>query len=606
MKKMKMEAIAIVAIMLTASLAVGAIAVDKSDDSEAVIGIDDVLLWGGIIALIASSAYLGFQIGTNLGDGEAADSEVRGYEADTVAQLMTTGVSYNRNAMLQHSENWRFTNEHWIRQSELAASEMWRADSEYDPSDILALSGTYLNSSYMLVNAAAQINEHYKSIAERMGIWNTRTLYEDKMTLSFGYGIDTFRSSSSWGCDLVTVASAVGTYNLVYISGGEIHVFGKDATTITSGAGTKIVITDGYANLDSIESFKPGVYALESGADYAGSILPVYEFAAATVTTGIIMEAGSEKKLATYYDRAIHVDGHQYDSLSLSIIPSGAETKTVDMTATLEDYDSLLRTILSTMGETNSAAKTVWNIYSAAGRASSYLTTLTVPNNYDNINVTQAQQEIITVLALEQLSGYYTANAGCLKTRDYLFSNGSLTLFIRGDIIGSDGKVLYGNVIFTPFYYTIDQTLSNGPNTQTQRCLVALWSYDVETLSSWDRAASTSTASLVEVTPGSVLNAYEIMYGDRIVNSVDLDVKNIHIIDPERLSAEPHPDSDNSRWSMAVFWFCTIAGTIALLYGIRSGNPIWIGIGIAAICIGVFASGYIGRLIEKYVRWGWL
>jgi hypothetical protein len=305
----------------------------------------------------------------------------------------------------------------------------------------------------MLVNAAVQINEQYSSLSRRADAWNSSTLYDDKMSLAFTYGSRTLSPTENWGCTVFTVAESVAGYDEVYISGGEIWAFGSDNATLTSA------------------------YRLQTGVSYAGSILPVYSFSAADVNAGMVLRSGDVTKLAQYEGGKVIVDGYQYDGISLSIIPDGAETRTVDLTETLSAYGDLLQTVFETMGNANSSAKAVWNIYNATGKASTYLTTLAVPDNYANVDLTVAQKEILTVLALEQLSEYYQSNSGALKTQDYVMSDDSMSFFVGTSRIRTAPSS-------TRTRSTRRSTTSKGrrsPTGPTSRRRGASWRYGIST-----------------------------------------------------------------------------------------------------------------------------
>lgn len=609
MKSSRLAALMTVAIILSASFAVG-IAVEESDDSDGFIlttaGL--ILVSTGTAAVIIGavagvSFTAGYLVGTALaeGDGSTPDEEVRGYEAETIAQLISDGVGFTETQMESHSKIWSLTNEHWIRQSELAASELWMVGGDYSPSDVLSVSGTYLNSSYMLVNAAVQINEQYSSLSRRADAWNSSTLYDDKMSLAFTYESRTLSTTEGWGCTVLTVAESVAGYDEVYISGGEIWAFGSDNATLTSASGDLFTITGGHVDLDDYPKFKPGVYRLQTGVSYAGSILPVYSFSAADVNAGMVLRSGDITKLAQYEGGKVIVDGYQYDGISLSIIPDGAAARSVNLTETLSAYDDLLHTVFETMGNANSSAKAVWNIYNAAGKASTYLTTLTVPDNYANVDLTVAQKEILTVLALEQLSEYYQSNSGMLKTQDYVMSDDSMSFFVRGDIKDSNGSVLYENAIYTPFYYFGGETMVNGTNVQTQRCIVAIWDFDVDPIFSWDRAASTSSAKLIELDPGAELNVYEMTYGGEIVNFMELKVNEITLIKANDMDHDPLDPPDGNMLKLAVMAVLCILGLICIVSGYMQGSIVRMGIGVMLIVAGIFFAGYIAEFLDKYI-----
>jgi len=546
---------------------------DDQNDSDAIFIVDDIVVISvaGFVASIIVGAIaggaVGYLIGSNVTTGTNT-TYVRTTEASTVATSILTGMTYYSNALANYDQIWSLTDEHWIRQAELSSSFLWSSDSDFSTYQTLMDSGVYINSSYMLTNASAQIDAHFDSLSQRMALWNANDTYKDAMTLKWSYGLTGISSDSSFGGHLESAATITSdSADKVYISGGDFWVFGGSAT-ITSSDGTSYSLTEGCNDLDSISGFSDDVYELQSGRQYAGEILPVLDGESATVTSGIVMESGSDIKLATYVNGKVVVNGYQYDSLSIDVIPEGGTTATADVTTLLSDYYDLIQTIKTTMIHASSAAMTVWNIYDSAGSASSYLTTLMVPNNYDNVEISQSQQEIITILAMEQLSQYYVAHSGDIKTGDYTISSDSLSLFCRGDIYDESGTKIYENVIFTPFFYQSDATLTNGDNDLAQSSIVAIWGTGTN-LSGWDGSVSIDDTNLVTMSSGSSLNVYEMEYNGSTVSTMSLEQKDIDIIDPGEIDPTPIPPvppSPGTDWTQIALIIIMIIASLVCVF----------------------------------------
>ncbi|WP_157844308.1 hypothetical protein [Candidatus Methanomethylophilus sp. 1R26] len=62
------------------------------------------------------------------------------------------------------------------------------------------------------------------------------------------------------------------------------------------------------------------------------------------------------------------------------------------MTGELERRHGLMSAVASTMGQADGSAWAVWQIFTDAGSASAYLTTLSVPNEYEDIGMTASQR----------------------------------------------------------------------------------------------------------------------------------------------------------------------------------------------------------------------
>jgi len=569
---------------------------DDQNDSDAIFIVDDVLyvtLGTMLVSCLVSAAVggaAGFLVGSNLTQqGTNTTTYVRTTEASTLATSILTGMTYYSNSLANYDQIWSLTDEHWIRQAELTSSFLWSEDSDYSAYQTLTDSGVYLNSSYMLTNASAQIDAHFDSISERMTLWNENDTYKDAMTLKWSYGLSGISSNSSFGGHLESATTITSdSADKVFISGGDFWVFGG-AATITSSDGTSYTLTEGCNDLDSISGFTGDVYELQSGRQYAGNLLPVLDGESATVTSGIVMESGVEMELATYVNGKVVVNGYQYDSLSIDVIPEGGTTATADVTTLLSDYYDLIQTIKTTMIHASSAAMTVWNIYDSAGSASSYLTTLMVPNNYDNVEISQSQQEIITILAMEQLSQYYVANSGEIKTGDYTISSDSLSLFCRGDIYDESGTEIYENVIFTPFFYQSDATLTNGDNDLTQSSIVAIWGTGTN-LSGWDGDVSIDDTNLITISSGSSVYIYEMEYDGSTVSTMSLEQKNIDIIEPGEIDPNPitpPPDTSGTDWTL--IFLIAAAFACAVIAVVKSP---WFLLG-DAVCLVLYFVWYI-------------
>ena len=505
---------------------------------------------------------------TEKGTGDT-DSYVRGEETKAVAQSILSGLAYYDNALANYSQIWPLTNEHHIRQAEITSAYNWGKDLTYDPSLILDSSGFYTNASYMLRNAAAQVNSHFDNLNERIQIWNGTDTYRNMMNVEISYGLDSISSKSSAQTYVGTAVDATSAKNKVYITGGDIWVFGGSA--VISSDAARLTLNEGRNSLDSMSGFSEGVYTLQSGRSYAGGILPVVDANPAALMTSLVLKPGNDVKLAKLTSQGIIVVDVVRDKISITIHPDGAESKSVDITELMTDYDELLKTIRVSITKASNAAATVWNIFDKAGEANFYLTTLMMPDNYDNISITQEQQEILTVLAMEQLSDYYSKNDQKIKTGDYSFSKESLTLYVRGDLYTSTGDKLYENVIFTPFVYGQNFNLNIGKNTLNQPGIMAVWSTEGTPLSSWNAAANMNDASLVNMSENCMLDVYEMYYDNAPSSSVSLEVTKLKLINSSEF---PDPDPTDSvpggglTLEQIVKLICIIAGLLMIIGGL--------------------------------------
>ena len=223
-----------------------------------------------------------------------------------------------------------------------------------------------------------------------------------------------------------------------------------------------------------------------------------------------------------------------------------------------------------------------------------------VPNNYEDMQLTQAQKVLITILAMEQLASFWDESSESLKEGEYVMSD-SLALFVRGDIVDSTGEVLYDDVIFTPFYRQAT-TLTVGSNSVQREATIAIWG-DGENLSSWDGITDASRAKLESIGSGYTLVIAEMENKGQMVNSVDLSINDIEIIDPGQLIHTPNKDGADNDLDKIIMLVLVLFGILAILSGWRSDSYVVMVVGAIMIIAGLLLSGTIEDLLEDWFGW---
>lgn len=594
----RVTALAMAAVLLVA--AVGTAAVCESEDTE-VEAIPIPLILGVIIAIESAAIGLDWFLNHYGEDDGVQDSVVRGYEAQLVADSLINNVTLYGSAMANYGQIWSLTAEHHIRQAELAATELWGTDAEFDASEVLEYAAVYNNSAYMMINGASQVNAMFDLLSDSLAAWNGSETYADRMGLQVSWGSGSVSSTSSFDFFVGAAALDVAEGSAdVYLT-DEGVLWASAASTITSADGTTVTLSEGENVLSDVSGFSDGVWTLQAGVSYCGDMLPVVTSSAAPLYAGAVVSCGGDTALVTLQDGVPVVDGTAGNSLTVTINPDGAESRSADVLTVLEDYADLLDTVYWTMVRASSAAAAVWSIFDQAGHASAYLSTLMVPNNYQGMELTPAQQSLITVLALEQLASYWSESGGRLKTADYVMSD-SMSLFVRGDIVSSSGEVLYEDAIFTPFFYQ-DTTLTVGAHSVSRQAIVAVWAVGAGNLSSWGGVTSASEAAVLTLSAGDGLVIYEMVNAGSPATSVDLSVTAIDIIDPGELVVtvlDPEPDNDLDKVVMLVL---VLLGLLAVLSGWRSGGYAVMVLGVAMIAVGLLLSSSIADALEQWFGW---
>lgn len=570
-KRHKLTAIATIAILISVC-AVG-IVNDNAQEDETAEAFLPVIIPAWMLAVWAISAIAGFGVGYYVGhDPQSApniEDVQRGNEALVMSNDIFNATQYYDNALQNYTQVWNLTNEHWIRQAEIMVSATWTPSGTYSPTDILYTSNVLANSAKMLENSTAQINKHYQSISSVLNKWNTITGYADKMAMRVSLGNYThFESKTLFDNSIGSAVPSVTTgHDRVYIDGGKLWT--SSGTTIKSQTGEVITLSAGWNDLDSMPTFEANVYTLTAGIQYMGTgLLPLLEPQASTVYAGIVFAVGTTTKLV-YYNNGKVIEGtQQYDMISITVVPDGAEAQTANITQTLSRYAAMLNAVTMSMVAASSSAGALWSIFDGMGASSAYLSTLMVPDTYYNVNISEPQKAMITLMAMRQLSDFWVANNHNIKKTDYVFTPGSLSLFVRGDLYNSSGVKIAENCIFTPFFYQ-DVTIKTGTNTTNYPAFIAVWTFNGQPLSGWDYTANIDTAAIIDLKSGSQIYIYEIEYDGNNVNSVVLDVYEIDIIDPNELKHDPIVIPIwSAGGSMSTAVILIIVGLIMLIIGI--------------------------------------
>ena len=593
-------AVAAAAILIVAFAGTSVMVADDDNEIEAMDPVTLAVVALSISAAIGAAVGLGGGYLLWHGEGGNNDDEIRGLEAQAVAESIVNCVGLYGQSIETLEQVWTLTNEHHIRQAELAASELWQEGKEMLPYEILTMSGVYANSAYMLDNSAAQISALYDLVSESLSDWNQTETYKDKMELELNWGSGSMKTKSSFGLDFGTATVNVEAgADKVFLT-TESTVWSSETAMITDPEGNSFNLSRGFNDLSEFDGFEDDMYTLQSGVTYCGDMMAVLDQGAAPLNAGAVMQCGDESKVAIYSDGHIIVDGKQSDDLSLAIHPEGAESITADITDIMGQFSSLMDTVYWTMTNSSSAASSVWGIYDKAGHASAYLSTLMVPNIYDGMEITQSQQELITILAMEQLASYWNENGDQIKTDDYMMSD-SMSLFVRGDIIDSTGETLYEDVILTPFFYQ-DTSISTGTFNVQRQAILAIWGTG-ENLSSWDGLSDSDKAALMVAEPGYSIVVYEMKNQGQMTDHVDLTVNKISIIDPYELSHGVHQTDPDNDLDKIIMLALVLLGILILMSGWRSGNYIVMAIGVLMIAVGLLLSNAIEGLLYDWFGW---
>ena len=640
LKHKRLMAFAAVVIMLAVPFTAIQLQDEEEDSEGSIIGATAVVVG---FSLFFAGVFTGMYIAGHAEGGDDAN-EVRKEEAKLLARSLADGTKQYANALNNYQNIWSLTAEHWIRQSELSSSSNWKAGEAYSPYDALSFSGTYSNSAIMLVNATNQINEQFSTVAEHIGEWNaseySKYYGDGKMKLEFSIGDSSISATSSDEFS-ATMGQIVGRNNdrtvqegknAVYYVGGPVYA--SEAATMTGANGNVIELEAGWNNdLPNPDAWKGyDVYRLTPGVTYFGNFMYVKETDAAPVQGGIMISSGNETMIVTSDGSRLY-DGEsayvasatgetettagKYDLFKLSVVPQNAEDRqSSDITAMIVYYAKLITQIDSVISKANTAARTVWDIYDDAGSASMYLTTLNVPDTYENVEMTADQKRLLVTLYMDQLSKWWEDNDGEIKKENYRLTQDSMSLYCRGTLtlkggVDLEGKYrecdVYENVAFTPIFYKTT-TLKTGTHETESQCFALVYG-QCSSLSGFD-AASYENCSLIYLGTGSKIGISEMRYGGESRTEVQLVASQVDYIKAEDMEnftpAEPRGSNDMAELIRLI---ALALGGILIVYGFGRGQPILGAAGLAVVLIGMIAAGPVADALDRYLditfEWPW-
>ena len=580
--------------------------------------------WAGLAVGLVIGGVAGWGI-ANITSSSGTDKELRQNDADLIASGLTKGMNSYDVALKNYENIWKFTREHWTRQSELAASATWSKDAEWNPDDILYRSSTYMNTGLMIRNSVIQLNQHLSEIGEHVSKWNRSNTYAGHMQIELSYGSKTITigSANELDLDFGTVAIPTSNGTQAIYTGGPIitsepvsiqyKILNSDNKTWT----TKSITT--VAN-EPYTIFEPDSYTaaylinMTPGVKYFGNLMPTMSSSSANVMPSVriakdtdvtyIYAKDWQKANENNYSINLTTNGSDtYSNLYFTVNPEGGtNTNPIDFKNVLLELTNLYQTAIYVMEQSYQSAEAIWSIFNSAGESSALLTTLTVPENYQGIDLTKEQQSIITVLAMQQLAEYSSSHS--FDKEEFDLTMRSMTLYCRGTvkIPGPDGSLqtLHEDVVFTPIFYQ-DMELYKGENSINTYGFIAIWGVDksISDLTSTDL----SNSGLEYLQSSAVLDITEIELDGRETNYVSLKVDKVRVIDPISNGDDDPKEKTNSDWKDSILIIMAVIGAALLFVGILRSNPIYIVLGIAIIVAGYLASEEIASALEKLWKW---
>jgi len=252
------------------------------------------------------------------------------------------------------------------------------------------------------------------------------------------------------------------------------------------------------------------------------------------------------------------------------------------------------------------AGWTMWTISAVAKESNILLSPSSVMPYLEDFEIDPIVSYAMYVNALEQIASFYENRGTILKAADIQISAESLKLFCYGNIYAPDGKVLYSNVVFTPYTYLQDFYVTKyGSNIYTQPGMIMIWDKDATTADGWKGSNTNKVTSLVVDTRIS-FEAKEMYYEMKPVDSITLRVMTVHGLGIFPNIKIGMTDTPTLLSATALFMVIFILlGLCIILLGlpIRIPSPFVVLIGIIVIIVGVLFAGPLASFI---LGLGWL
>ena len=515
---------------------------------------------------------------------------------------------------------------HMNRAVEITAGMMWYEGNVFKPDAILEFSGVTSLLGMANHNTQQAMDWAYDQSANRVSAWAAADNWATGLTIKFVWnGGGTANAASNINLDFTTImyagaGNANSGNNLFYLdttsmksnptshTNNSVYNFGVGGTFTYADTGAQFPIAANTAT--DVSSWPTGWYWASPGT-YAGPFLSSTTVGrVASTEGGVVIDVDGHTGYITVDGAGtLHINygGSTYESeyLDYSISSDGTTKTTTNVLKENDIISNMIRSyhdyyneILSVQFEAANAALTMWTISAQAHESNILLSPSSVIPQLENVNIDAIQAYAIYISALEQIASYWKNNGEVLKAADMRISEQSLELYCFGSIYNPDGTVLAKNVIFTPYVYVRNMTISKlGYNTFTQAGAVMVWDTEASTASGWD-GTSTNNTGLIVVGEGAYFESPEIYYQHKLVpNTITLEVRTIRATDifsnwtPILLDT---PKMLNAT-TLIMIIFVELGVIIALL-GWMFKSPLVIIIGVVVIVLGVFMAPLMSRL----------
>ncbi len=507
----------------------------KKNNVFAVIGVVAILLVAAVVGVLSINAMEDDDEKKQYEDQLREEAEMREDNASkTQFQLNADLFEYSSLAPINGAAISTYYSKIYNDQINVASTIEWLSGNDLDANQIYFDCGLYESVLFSLEDYLDVGSEFFDNVSSYVAKWQNTDYCRDKMHLTVNVGSNSILSTKSdFSGRMVVVAEPESSMNKVILSGNQLYVEGGDAT-IFSSKGEEIQLKEGYNYLDS--DFKLDVYTLQNDRTYAGNILGLYGIPI-SLTIGTLLNADGHWELVSGMDNSILYEGDVYNSFSISLCPEGGNIYNVDISKLIFEYMTGHSFFCNYMP--------IITHYSELDHGVQILPE-SVPNEYNGLTLSKTQKDVLMILAAEQMAEYWETS-GTLKDRYYM-SEESLKTYFLGDITDSKGNVIVSDIIFTPFFYVKDTTLSIATNTLDQDCLVAIWKENAISFSGWGGNYDVGS-KLISLQRGCHLVVSDIIYNNMPVGYVAFNIIDMSV-SPKSMTDQPDLNLNAEAYKM--------------------------------------------------------
>ncbi len=491
-----------------------------------------------------------------------------------------------------------FSSSYFQRMCEVAAAETWYAGGTIDNDIILLNSQTCDFVTKDIINYTTPISSEFDY-----------SLNDSSLGHSFKVGTYTITPKSIDVSDDDIISFGMGTNvtsssnNKVYIYPGEndnygyIWVYGGSAT-ITDSDGHTYTLDQGRNDLSGLDK---GIYTLQSGRTYVGSLYSSYDSGAATVYPACVINGSSGY---CYVLETAHGNSTIFYNGSATTTTSEVTYKIADRDSTSECSVSKVFDIMRNLMAANqelindslTSAQTAWMVFDTAGESSVFVSPSSLIPNLKNLDFTSSQAYLIYMSALQQMSEKFKTTSDKFEASDVLISEDSLDLVCYGTIYtvsqGGSRTALATDIYFTPMCYERDQSILIGETPFLQPGLAMTWVSDGN--------GGFTPGKLITLQSSMVLSISAMIYrGTEYTNvgdGVTLQVKSL----PELEGYDPEPWEPSKQSNVDWIIILAICGIILIALGcIFEFNKVLIIFGF--VCITIAIIWYFLPEIENFI-----